>query len=341
MKKCFSFEIAKVILFFNMAKKMYFCTLFPAMSKVRNIEYINIINEKTLVTVGMFDGVHIGHQQLLRHFVENAARSGMRPIAVTFDRHPRLVVDPGYRPQMLSTTSERLAMLEECGIEEVAVVHFDKETASMSACKFATDYLLGHLNMGGLFLGYDNQFGRRNDNDFDKLPALGRQMGFGIFWDDAVLIDGVEVSSTKIRHSLMRGDVERAASMLGYPYTVEGTVVHGRHVGRGMGFPTANVSISSRDKMLPMPGVYMLRVEWQGSVYKAMANLGPQPTFHLDKPVLEVHILDFDGDLYGATLRLSFLHRLRDIVAFATQEALMKQLENDRKEVKRLSTFGL
>lgn len=312
---------------------MYF--LF-AMINVHNIEDINIVGEGTIVTVGMFDGVHLGHRHLLCRLNELAEANRLKPVVVTFNCHPRQVLDDGYVPQMLCTRAERLSRLEECGVSDVAMVTFDKNTASLSACSFALQYLCRRLNMKGLLLGYDNMFGSRRDNDFDQLPQFAAQHGFKIFRDSAVVVDGIEVSSTKIRQSLLNGDLKTATAMLGGYYSIEGTVVHGRHVGSGLGFPTANVSIDDPSKLQPKSGVYAIMVEVEGRSYAAMANHGAQPTFHLDKPVLEVHLLDFDGELYDKKVRVHFLSRLRDIQAFPSQDALVEQLRCDRLEVERI-----
>ncbi|MBP5547267.1 MAG: riboflavin biosynthesis protein RibF [Bacteroidales bacterium] len=303
------------------------------MVNVRNINNIIAIEGESLVTVGMFDGVHAGHRHLLRRMIELSLQYGLTPYVVTFSRHPRQVLDMEYIPRMLSTTAERIEKIAQCGVENIILLDFDKNTASMSACEFASGVLCEKLNMKGLLLGYDNMFGNRARNDFGHLQELAEEKGFQIFTDDAVCIGDVEVSSTKIRHCLENGDMAVAAKMLGANYSVDGVVVHGRHVGTTLGFPTANVMVEDSDKILPKPGVYALMVHFDSDTYPAMANLGSQPTFRQNNPVLEVHLLGFNGDLYGKGMRVEFVTRLRDIEAFDTPQMLVEQLKRDREQV--------
>lgn len=298
---------------------------------VFNIDNINDLGAKTIVTVGMFDGLHLGHRHLVERLLTTAADQNLVPVVVTFDRHPRQVLDTATTMSLLSTCDERLALLEGCGVPNVAMVHFDVATASLSACDFARRFLCERLNMRALLLGYDNMFGSRAHNDFDRLPDLAKEKGFSICRDEAVRLDGVEVSSTKIRKALQNGDLTLANAMLGAPYSACGTVVHGRHVGTSLGFPTANIRLDDTAKILPADGVYALRTSVDGTTYAAMANLGAQPTFHQQHKELEVNLIDFDGDLYGRQLRVEFLTRIRDIRPFASPDELASQLRRDRE----------
>ncbi len=301
--------------------------------KILNIEDISALETKTIVTVGMFDGLHLGHRHLIARLMEYASREGLDPVVVTFDRHPRLVMEPEAPMALLSTGEERLQQLTECGVPTVALIHFTPETARLGACDFVRRFLCGRLNMRVLLLGYDNRFGSRKENDFDRLPQLASQLGFSICRDEAVLLNGVEVSSTKIRQALLRGDLQTANAMLGMPYSLSGRVVHGRHVGTSLGFPTANVQPDDIHKMHPAAGVYALRARVDGQCYCAMANLGEQPTFHSDHPVLEVHLIGFEGDLYGKSIQVEFMERIRDIQQFSSPEHLRRQLELDKLQV--------
>lgn len=301
-----------------------------------NIDNISALDAKTIVTVGMFDGVHLGHRQLIAHLLELSSATGLTPFVVTFDRHPRQVLDPSSTLSLLSTRDERLALLESCGVPNVAMVHFDVATASLSACDFAVRYLVKRLNMKILLLGYDNSFGSRRNSDFAQLPQLAARENFDIRNDEAVLLDGIDISSTKIRHLLQQGDIQRANAMLGAPYSVCGTVVHGRHVGTSLGFPTANLRLDEQSKLLPATGVYALRAFIDGKHYAAMANLGTQPTFHQNHSELEVHLLDFDNDIYGCRLTVQFIDRIRDIRTFASPDELAVQLHRDRTRAQEL-----
>ena len=301
--------------------------------KILKIDDISALNTNTIVTVGMFDGLHIGHRHLISRLMELSAKSDLEPVVVTFDCHPRIVMEPSTQLTLLSTEKERLQQLAECGVPTVALIHFTPETASLSACSFVRGFLFGRLNMKSLLLGYDNRFGSHSNNDFDKLPSLATELGFNIYRDEAVVLDGVEVSSTKIRQALSRGDIDTANAMLGVPYSLCGTVVHGRHVGTSMGYPTANIMPDDSHKMLPSIGVYALRAIVNGCDYRAMANLGSQPTFNQQQQTLEVHLLDFDVDLYGSQIKVEFLRRIRDIRPFDSPMALVEQLSCDKMMV--------
>lgn len=304
--------------------------------KVLNINDIKRLQCPTAVTVGMFDGVHRGHRSLVAHLLRLAAQRELEPVVVTFDRHPRQVLTPDDAPQLLTTTDERLALLEECGVPTVVMVPFDEATAAMSACCFAEQVLCERLDMRLLVLGYDNQFGSRSNNDFGRLPALAAERGFAMERDAVLHVEGVAVSSTQIRKALLAGDVRRAAAMLGAPYGLSGVVEHGRHVGSSMGFPTANIGLCDPCKLLPASGVYAMRVAVDGHQVAAMGNLGAQPTFGQQAPALEVHLLGYEGDLYGRRLRVEFLDRLRDIRVFDGADQLADQLRRDRERVLQL-----
>ena len=304
--------------------------------KIYNIKDINTLAVETAVTVGMFDGVHVGHRQMVSHLAAFARERSYEPVVVTFRNHPRAVLYPGEEMQLLTTFDERMELLESCGVGSVALLEFDDVTARLSACDFASDLLCKKLRMRFLLLGYDNKFGSRAKDDFGLLPSLGRRLGFEMVHDEPVLVDGVDVSSTKIRKALMSGDIDVANRMLGMPYFVFGKVVNGRHVGREIGFPTANVELSDKCKLLPADGVYAMRVEWDGRSYAAMGNLGSQPTYGLNDRVLEIHIIDFDGDIYNETIKVDFLKKIRDIQQFGNTEELVAQLYTDKAICKRL-----
>lgn len=324
--------------------------------RLLNIDNISALNQSTIVTIGMFDGVHIGHRHLLQLLLQQAREQCLLPVVVTFDQHPRYVLGADVsRLRLLSTYQERLDLLESCGIRQVAVVHFTKELATLSACQFVEQYLLPRLNMKSLVLGYDNVFGNKNANDFGLLPRLAQENGFNIINDTAVYVDGVDVSSTKIRNALLQGDVTFATRMLGVPYGVIGKVVHGRQVGRTLGFPTANIALNDPLKVVPKEGVYAVRVldrasentsvmnkclgiqaeafEPQQSSWLGMASLGPQPTFGEEGVTLEVNLFDCQENLYDKDLQVSFMSYLRDIKRFDTPEELARQLETDKKTV--------
>ena len=312
-----------------------------------NIYKLEDIKELTasgsVVTVGMFDGVHVGHRHILSLLGRVAEEKGLRPVVVTFDRHPRQVLTEGVATHFrITTNEERGRLLSQCGVDTVVELSFTPQLAGMSACEFFEQVLVGQLNARALVLGFDNVFGSRGRNDFDCLPALAEEKGVTIHVDKAVFYHGSEVSSTRIRKALEQGQTDRAASMLGRGYLMWGTVEKGRQLGRLLGFPTANVSLADPTKVWPADGVYAVWVTLSDGTagLKGMANFGAQPTFGLDKPVFEVNIFDFEGDLYDSTLIVEFGPRLRDICRFDNVPTLVEQLRADREAARRLLQRG-
>lgn len=298
---------------------------------IYNINDITRLVFDAAITVGMFDGVHVGHRQMVKHLAEMAKARNLEPVVVTFRNHPRSVLQRGEAMPLLTTFEERMGLMESCGVECVVAMEFDEQTAHLSACEFASRILVEQLNMKMLLLGYDNKFGSRINDDFGRLPELGERLGFAIEHDQPVLVDGVDVSSTKIRKALAVGDIVLANRMLGRAYSLSGIVEHGHHNGTGLGFPTANISLEKSVKLLPADGVYALKATVDGSNYAAMANLGGQPTFGQSQRTLEVHLCDFQGDLYDRILEVSFLDRIRDIKYFDNHASLAEQLLSDRE----------
>lgn len=275
---------------------------------------ITSIPEPTSVTVGVFDGVHRGHRELLKDVT----------LVVTLTAHPSFVLGRRDSEYWLDDPDEHLRLLFEAGAKYVAVLPFTREVASLSACQMA-HLLYDKLQMRSLLLGYDSRFGSKSNDDFDQLPQLASELGFTLKRGEPFLIDGQPISSSRIRESLLKGAVEETATLLGRPYSITGAVLHGRGVGHTIGFATANIDLSQTRKMLPKEGVYAVRIGHQ----IGMANLGPVPTFGVDKQLFEVHLLDFHGDLYGESVTVEFVRRLRDIVRFGTVEALQFQLQQD------------
>ncbi|MBP5546477.1 MAG: riboflavin biosynthesis protein RibF [Bacteroidales bacterium] len=288
---------------------------------------ITSIPEPTAVTVGVFDGVHRGHRELLKGV----------SLVVTLTAHPSFVLGRRDSEYWLDDPEEHLRLLFDAGAKYVAVLPFTAEVAKLSACEM-TRILYDKLNMRSLLLGYDSRFGSKVNDDFDRLPQLANELGFTLHRGEPFLVDGEPISSSRIRESLTSGIVEETASLLGRPYSITGTVLHGRGVGHTLGFPTANIDLSQTRKMLPKEGVYAARIKNEELRIKncGMANLGAAPTFDVDSPILEVHLIDFDGDLYGQTVTVEFVHHLRDIVRFSTAEALEEQLKKDLKACREL-----
>ncbi len=291
---------------------------------------IDAIETDTAVTVGVFDGVHLGHQQLLSQLSPSTPH--ISTLVVTLTAHPSFVLGRRESEYWLDDEEEHLRLLFEAGIDYVAVMPFTREVAQLTACQMA-HLLYDKLHMRSLLLGYDSRFGSKQKDDFDSLPQLAEELGFTLHRGKPFLVDSEPISSSRIRNSLTEGRVEDTLLLLGRHYSITGTVQHGRGVGHTLGFPTANIDLTKTRKMLPLEGVYAVHI----GGHIGIANLGTAPTFGVDKPLLEVHLLDYSGDLYGETVTVEFLHRLRDIVRFDSAEALQQQIQQDLEQARRWS----
>lgn len=288
---------------------------------------LHAIPDPTAVTVGVFDGVHRGHQALISQL--STLHSPLSPLVVTLTSHPSFVLGRRQSEYWLDDPEEHLRLLFNAGAKYVAVLPFTAEVAQLSACAMAR-LLFEQLNMRALLLGYDSRFGSKQNDDFDRLPLLASELGFSLHRGEPYQVEGSPISSSRIRETLERGAVDETSALLGRPFAVAGAVQHGRGVGHTLGFPTANIDLSATRKMLPKEGVYAVKL----STHVGMANLGAAPTFGIDQPTLEVHLLDFHGDLYGQTVNVEFLHRLRDIKHFSTPEVLQQQLQKDLEQTR-------
>ncbi len=295
--------------------------------------------KNAVVTIGTFDGVHLGHQAIFKEMRRMAQEVGGETVVVTFYPHPRQVLAIGTeRLRFICSQEEKLKKIEEYGIDNVVIIPFTKEFASTPSEVFIKDYIIERIHPAVIVVGYDHHFGKNRMGDFEMLTRLGEQYGFKTIQVEAQDVNEVAVSSTKIRNYLWAGNVKAANELLGYPYSVTGTVVAGNKIGRTIGFPTANLDIPNEFLMINNPGVYACQTSIDGKTYNAMANTGSRPTIG-DRAegdfIIEVNIFDFEGDLYGKTLKVWFLDRIRDEVKFTGLEALKIQLEQDRIEVKK------
>ena len=284
----------------------------------------------TFVTVGTFDGLHVGHQDVLGRLVRRARASGLHSLLVTFDPHPLELVRPADAPALLTTHDEKLEVLAEVGLDYVAVVPFTRAIAALDAEQFVRRLLLDRYRMRELLVGYDHRFGRDRAGDADLLRALGERLEFGVDVVRPVQV-GAErpVSSTLVRRAVAVGDLEGAARMLGRPYAVVGRVEHGAGRGRGLGYRTLNLGPPPPRKLLPPEGVYAVRAVMPDGTFGGMMNLGPRPTFGDRGVSLEAHLFDVERDWYGRSARLEFIARLRDTVRFGDVDALVRQLRAD------------
>ena len=279
------------------------------------------------LAIGVFDGVHVGHQALVRAVAERARGEGATPVAATFDPLPIEVLAPGAPPSALSDIDDRAGLLERCGASSVIVFGFTKEFADMAPEEFV-DRITRAGVVRSICVGEDFQFGRDRSGDLAMLRALGRRHGFKVDVAEPVTVDGQIVSSTRIRNALLAGDVVGAARLLGRAYAVAGIVEHGDKRGRSLGFPTVNLRLP-QNRLLPSDGIYAVWAEVAGKRAMAAASLGIRPTFGGGERRLEAYLLDFSGDLYGDRIRIEFVRRLRDEQRFASAADLSAQIAKD------------
>ena len=298
-----------------------------------------------VITVGTFDGVHRGHRAVLEKIVRRSVRSGRRSVLVTFDPHPLRIVRPENAPQLLTTPEEKKEILAETGLEYAVFLRFTEQLRQLSARRFVEEILLGRLGMEELVVGYDHGFGRGREGGVETMRALGAELGFGVDVVEAIPMsegraDATEhaLSSTRIRRLLEQGDVVAAARGLGRPYSLSGPVVRGEQRGRQLGFPTANIAVTNSDKLVPRAGVYAV-YGWIGGVgIPGLLHLGPRPTFKASPPSVELHLLDWSGELYDRTAGVDFCARLRDVRQFPSVDELVQQLRRDEAAAREL--FG-
>lgn len=292
----------------------------------------------TAVTIGAFDGLHLGHQALLSRTVEAARTSGLQSLVITFQEHPLCVLAPPYCPKRLLERDRKHALLAGMGIDLVADIPFTPEFASTPPEEFIRRILHGQCRARRVICGYDFSFGRAGAGNVDLLRSFGAALGLEVEVLEPVAEHAIAVKSTMIRDLLFSGEVERAARLLTRPFDLAGVVGTGMARGRTLGFPTANLQVPP-SRVIPARGVYLCAVQIEPDakpVYGAMVNIGFNPTFGPGSLSIEAHLLDFEGDLVGRTLRLHFLHRLRDEQKFSGPEALIAQLHRDREEARRL-----
>ena len=291
-----------------------------------------------VATIGFFDGVHRGHQFLIKHVINEAHKAGLLSLVVTFDRHPRQVLHQDYQPELLTTLDEKVNLLRQTGIDNVEVLHFDTGLASLTARDFMQQVLHDKLNVRKLVIGYDNRFGHNRSEGFDDYVRYGKEMGIEVIHNTAYLLNGVKVSSSVVRSFLKEGEVQMASLCLGRDYDIAGKVVSGYKEGRKIGYPTANLDTSASGLLIPKGGVYavMARIDGESRWRQAMMDIGTRPTFEGDHTSLEVNIFDYQGNLYGKTLQVRFVKRVRDELKFSNVAALTSQLSKDEIKIRQI-----
>lgn len=283
------------------------------------------------LTLGTFDGVHLGHRRIIERTQQAARETQGRSLLLTFDPHPREVIGrKGEQTYLLTTVDERIDLLRETGLDACLVLPFTRDLSVLDASTFFQEYVLRRLHAAQVVVGVDHAFGKGREGNAEALRELGQRHGVRVTVVGELLMDGVKVSSTAIRRSLAEGRVRRASAFLGRPYDIAGVVVRGEGLGGQLGFPTANIEVSSPEKLLPRSGVYVVRARFGDEVREGIMNLGQRPTVSRQMHIsMEVHIFTFSGDLYGMHMRVELLERLRDEIRFDSVAQLTAQIESD------------
>ncbi len=289
-----------------------------------------------MVTIGTFDGVHIGHRKILRRLTDYARDHDLQATLLTFYPHPRMVLQKDSGLKLLNTIEEKSDILEEIGLDCLVIHPFTRRFSRLTATRFVREMLVEKLRTRRIIIGYDHRFGRNRTANIQDLEAFGNLFDFTVEEIPAQEVDDVSVSSTKIRRALEAGDLALANEFLGYPYMLSGHVRRGKGLGRDLGYPTANLSIDSEYKLIPASGVYVVRSNLNGREIFGMMNIGTNPTVDGSGQHIEVHFFDLDQDLYDQPLRVGLLARLRDERKFDSLEALQSQLERDQQDARRV-----
>jgi riboflavin kinase/FMN adenylyltransferase len=286
--------------------------------------------KKTIITIGTFDGVHVGHKKIIDRVIRTAADRSCESLILTFFPHPRMVLQGHDGIKLLNTLDEKTQLLAEIGLQNLIIHPFDEAFSRLTAREFVETVLVAQLNIQKIIIGHDHRFGRNRDAGIDDLVQFGEQYGFEVEQIPAEEIDEVSVSSTKIRNALSEGNMDLANSYLDYDYFLTGNVIKGRQLGRTIGFPTANIHISEPYKLIPKQGVFIVKSILEDNTVYGMMNIGTNPTVGGQTQSVEVYFLDFDKDLYGQTLKVSLLRFIRDEQKFESVGALKQQISKDK-----------
>jgi riboflavin kinase / FMN adenylyltransferase len=315
--------------------------ILQADSKVMHIHrgYENINLERPVVTLGIFDGVHLGHRVLIDRLVSCAREVNGTAVVITFSPHPRLVLAKEVTNlTFLTTMDEKIALLEKANVDHLIIIEFNRAFSMISACDFVREILVKKIGTKHLIIGYNHHFGRKGEGDFDTVKKCTESLDFRVEQVQGFQADGGEVSSSAVREALLGGRLEEATRLLGYEYTLSGIVIEGRRLGRTIGFPTANIMPADQHKLIPGNGVYAVKVNIEGETYPGMLSIGSNPTVNSDTGIrsIEVHILNFGKEVYGKPISVVFKKRLRDEVKFDNVKKLAEQMELDRQSTLRL-----
>lgn len=313
-----------------------FETEFKFFRKVRiHRDLTNFNAQNPVLTIGTFDGVHLGHRKIIARLHDLAKSINGESVIFTFDPHPRKVVAPGETNlRLLTTLDEKIGLFEQAGIDHLIIYPFTPEFAQLTYEEFVEQILVGQIRTKFLVVGYDHKFGKNRKGDFDLLKDCADRLGFQIEKLDVLLMNESNISSTKIREAIQHGDFDTANAFLGYPFTLHGVVVEGQKLGRKIQYPTANVEASDPDKIIPGYGVYAVQATISNQTYQGMLNIGSRPTVNnnADHRSIEVHLFGFDSDIYGEPIELVFFRKLREEQKFSSLEALTHQLAKDKED---------
>lgn len=300
------------------------------MRVIRNLSDSNI-KGGSAITVGSFDGVHLGHKAIFKYLIDRASDRNLQSIIVTFDPHPRKVLGSGnHELKLLTGLEEKIEQFEQIGVDQVQIIHFTKEFSKLSYIEFVEDILVSKLHVRDMVIGHDHHFGRDREGGLEKLIDLGKNHGFSVKQVPALTTNGQIISSSVIRRHLEEGNIEKANEYLGRFYSIKGKVTAGDGRGRRLGYPTANIQLHDPDKVIPKRGVYAVDVTYNDKVFKGMMNIGYRPTFDFDPLTLEIHIFNFNDEIYGESLTIHFKKYIREEKKFSSVEELKAQLREDK-----------
>lgn len=287
-------------------------------------------NKKSILTLGTFDGVHIGHQKIIKKLVEQALINDHESVLLTFFPHPRMVLKQDEKIQLLNTIDEKIHLIDDLGINSLIIHPFDATFSELSAEDFVKKILVDQLNLAKIIIGYDHKFGKNRSADINDLILLGKKYNFEVEQISAKEIDDISISSTKIRKALIEGNIELANTYLGHSYSLSGTVVEGKKIGRTINYPTANLKITEDYKLIPKNGVYIVSSNLNHKTVFGMMNIGQNPTVKGTSNTIEIHYFDFNEEIYSETITVNLLSRIRDEQKFNSLDDLKKQLDSDR-----------
>ncbi|MDG2500969.1 MAG: bifunctional riboflavin kinase/FAD synthetase [Porticoccaceae bacterium] len=300
---------------------------------IRGLHNLQAFDQRSVVTIGSFDGVHLGHQAILQQVKTMSAAMGLPSVVMTFEPQPQEYFSGEKAPARLMRLREKIDALLEFGIDRVVCLQFNRALRNLTASEFIYQVLVDGLTIKHLIVGDDFRFGCDRSGDFKMLAEFGKRCDFDVQDTKTIEIDNERVSSTRVRDILQQADFGRASQLLGRPFSIKGRVVYGQQVGRTLGFPTANVQLNRYSA--PLAGVYAVLVDIDGVSYQGAANVGVRPTVgDLVKPILEVHLLDFNGDLYGQRIEVEFMHKIRDEAKFTTLEKLVENIQRDVEQIR-------